>query len=759
MKSHCLNSGRAKQKHGTRLLIRKWLILASIALMMLSSTRLGYGQGLLYTVDSTGDGGNVGSDNFCDDGTGHCTLRAAIEASNGHPGEDGIEIDIPTTDPNFNGIFWTINLTAALPDLTESVSISGPGADQLTVRRDTGGDYRIFTVTTTGLVTFSGMTISDGVAPVVDQFGNSFGGGIQNVNAGTVNVTDCTVNGNSAKFGGGIQNDNSSGTVNVTNCMVSGNSAAEDGGGISNNGTVTVTNCTLSGNNATASGGGGILNQGTRVNNVTNSTLSGNSAGLDGGGIFNINGTVNVTNCTLSGNSVANTGGGIFNNGTVSVTNCTLSGNHADGSDGGGIFNNGTVTVTNCTLSGNSAAVGGGILNNGPTTNVKSSIVALNTASNSSPDLNGSFNPQGFNLIGNNGGAAASFPAGNPNANNDIVGTSASPVDPKLDPNGLQNNGGPTQTIALVFGSPAIDKGTSIGSTGTLITDQRGTGFARAFDDPAIPNAVGGDGTDIGAFEVQAPTPNTLGNISTRLRVETGDNVLIGGFIITGSQAKKVMVRAIGPSLPLVGVLADPTLELHDGAGTLITSNDNWMDAPNKQEIIDSTIPPTNDLESAILMSLDPGLYTAIVRGVNDTTGIALVEAYDLDLGADSILANISTRGLVQTGDNVMIGGIIILGTDAQEVLLRAIGPSLPLTGALADPTLELHDKDGVIIATNDDWRTDQEADIMATTIPPTDDAESAILATLTPDAYTAIVRGKDNTTGVALVEAYQLDN
>ena len=241
--------------------------------------------------------------------------------------------------------------------------------------------------------------------------------------------------------------------------------------------------------------------------------------------------------------------------------------------------------------------------------------------------------------------------------------------------------------------------------------------------------------------------------------MQTGENVLIGGFIITGSQAKKVMVRAIGPSLPLADVLANPVLELHDGAGTLITSNDNWMDALNKQEIIDSALAPSNDFESAILTTLDPGLYTAIVRGVNDTAGIALVEAYDLDLAADSILANISTRGLVQTDDNVMIGGIIILGTDAQEVLLRAIGPSLPLTGALADPTLELHDKDGVIIASNDDWRSDQEADIMATGIPPTDDAESAILMILTPDAYTAIVRGKDNTTGIALVEAYQLDD
>lgn len=218
-------------------------------------------------------------------------------------------------------------------------------------------------------------------------------------------------------------------------------------------------------------------------------------------------------------------------------------------------------------------------------------------------------------------------------------------------------------------------------------------------------------------------------------------------------------MRAIGPSLPLAGVLANPTLELRDDAGTLVASNDNWMDAPNRQEIVDSTIPPSNDLESAILMSLDPGAYTAIVRGVNSSTGIGLIEAYDLELAADSILANISTRGLVRTGDNVMIGGFIVLGADAQKVLVRAIGPSLPVTGALADPTLELHDKDGSTIASNDDWRSDQEADIIGTTIPPTDDAESAILATLTPDAYTAIVRGKNGTTGVALVEAYQLDN
>jgi hypothetical protein len=373
------------------------------------------------------------------------------------------------------------------------------------------------------------------------------------------------------------------------------------------------------------------------------------------------------------------------------------------------------------------------------------------------PDVSGAFTSSGFNLIGKTDGSSDFTQL------TDQTGTIASPLDPKLDSTGLQDNGGPSQTIALLFGSPAIDKGTSHGLTGSLTTDQRGTGFARTFDDPAIANATGGDGTDIGAFEVQTaaptptPTPTTLGNISTRLRVETGDNVLIGGFIITGTEAKKMMVRAIGPSLPLIGVLANPTLELRDGSGTLVASNDNWMDAPNKQEIIDSTISPTNDFESAILMSLDPGAYTAIVSGANNTTGIGLVEAYDLDLAADSILANISTRGLVQTGDNVMIGGFIILGSAPQDVLVRAIGPSLPLAGNLADPTLELHDGNGTLLSSNDNWRDTQETEIMATTIPPTDDAESAILQTLGAGAYTAIVRGVNNTTGVALVELYAL--
>jgi len=146
------------------------------------------------------------------------------------------------------------------------------------------------------------------------------------------------------------------------------------------------------------------------------------------------------------------------------------------------------------------------------------------------------------------------------------------------------------------------------------------------------------------------------------------------------------------------------------------------------------------------------------VRGVNNETGIALVEAYDLDRTTDAKLANISTRGLVQTGDDVMIGGFIVLGSQNERVIVRAIGPSLPVTGKLADPVLELHNSDGFLFASNDNWRDTQEDEIILTGIPPTNDAESAIVATLTPGSYTAIVRGVANTEGVALVEAYGLD-
>jgi hypothetical protein len=254
------------------------------------------------------------------------------------------------------------------------------------------------------------------------------------------------------------------------------------------------------------------------------------------------------------------------------------------------------------------------------------------------------------------------------------------------------------------------------------------------------------------------PAPATaLANISTRLRVETGDNVLFAGFIITGTQPKKVIIRALGPSTGVIGALADPVLELYSGS-TLLESNDNWVDSPNKQAIIDSTIPPTNNLESAIVRSVAPGNYTAIMRGVNNGTGIGVVEAYDLDRTVDSKLANISTRGFVQTGDDVLFAGTIVVGQASQKVIIRALGPSTRVIGAMADPTLELHDSNGALLEANDNWvDSPNKQAIIDSTIPPTNNLESAIVRTLSPANYTAIVRGANNTTGIAVVEVYAL--
>jgi hypothetical protein len=278
------------------------------------------------------------------------------------------------------------------------------------------------------------------------------------------------------------------------------------------------------------------------------------------------------------------------------------------------------------------------------------------------------------------------------------------------------------------------------------------------------------------------PTPiSELGNISTRAFVQTGDNVVIGGFIVQGNQPKRVIIRAIGPSLTPYGVpnpLSNPTLQLHDGTGTLIASNDNWMHtiiggiimSNQVGDIMSSGYAPGDGRESAIIADLQPGNYTAIVAGVNNMTGVALVEVYDLSPGNGSILRNISSRALVQTDANVMIGGFIVRGTQSKRVIVRAIGPSLSRYGVsntLPDPTLELHNHTGALIAANDDWQhtiiggiitSDQVQSIRDSGLAPGQPSESAIIATLAPGNYTAIVRAKNIIIGVALVEVYDLD-
>ena len=272
-------------------------------------------------------------------------------------------------------------------------------------------------------------------------------------------------------------------------------------------------------------------------------------------------------------------------------------------------------------------------------------------------------------------------------------------------------------------------------------------------------------GTSTIELRFRAPPAGAV-NIATRLLVGTGENVLIGGFIVTGDAPKVLLVRAIGPSLTNFGVpnaLSDPTLRLQDSANH-VTVNDNWRDT-QEQFILETGLPPTDNRESAIVAGLDPGNYTAIVEGHGGATGIALVEVYDLgtasvDGSGRAKLGDISTRGFVDTGDNVMIGGFIIQRV-ATKVVVRAIGPSLSafgVNGALPDPTLELKNSSGSTLIGNDDWQQGQAAEIQQAGLAPNDPHESAVVATLPPGLYTAIVSGKGGATGLALVEVYALE-
>jgi hypothetical protein len=506
--------------------------------------------GILILVDSTGDGVNMGSGNVCDDGTGHCTLRAAIQLVNGrNNGSDHIAI----------GVTGTIALSNALPNLNVPVSISGPGADNLTVQNANPGNnnaFRIFNVTTSGTVSFSGITIAHG-----DVFSPTdyLGAGIQNYNAGIVNVTNCTLTANDAHQwfdqngnvgpaspGGGIAN-RGGGTINITSSTFTENNA-DVGGGIYNSSTgiINVTNSTLSQNSSGS--GGGIYNLGTIT--ITNSTLDhndcvGGTSGRNGGGIYNFAGTVNLIRSTLGPGNFANfsNGGGIFNDdsGTVNVINSTIFFNTTEGNgfpgtgNGGGIYNKATLNVSNSTIAlnvidgGTSSApiFGCGIYNDSAgVATIKSSIIANNEFVTGADfgggfDVYGSFNSQGYNLIrirdDSTGFTAATDQTGtcagpNPGCN--------APLDPQFeyDNNGpiLKNNGGPTQTLALLPNSPAIDKGTSNGLTGVLATDQRGTPYPRTFDIASVANATGGDGADVGAFEFLAIRITSISRLTNR---------------------------------------------------------------------------------------------------------------------------------------------------------------------------------------------------------------------------------------------------
>jgi hypothetical protein len=478
---------------------------------------------------------------------------------------------------NFS-VTGTINLLSALPNISSSgLTINGPGANLLTIRRDSSvTTLRIFLVNSAGTITISGLTLANGNAvggAAVSKFfdgtlninncvlannaggaggggaiinngngpinitnstfsGNSASGGeggaIRHSGTGTVNINGCMFSGNSATNLACIHN-NSSGVINITNTVITGNSTMFDAGAISNSaGMVTVTGCTIS-NNTAGNVGGAIKNQTTGTVTVTDSTISGNSSGGVGGGIYNNTGIINVIRSTLSNNSTSFNGGGIHNNGsgTINVTNSTITGNHAGSSGlGGGLnFSNaggaGQGIITSSTITGNTAVTGGGVaVVSGISVSIKNTIIAGNTATNPSKDISGTLTSGGYNLIGNNTGGSITPTSG------DQIGTSGSPINPLL--GSLQNNGGPTLTHTLLTGSPAIDAGNAFG----LTTDQRGA--ARPFDNPTILQAAGGDNSDIGASEfgtffvtvggntTVAPAVATVGAV--RINVSTSTN-------------------------------------------------------------------------------------------------------------------------------------------------------------------------------------------------------------------------------------------
>jgi hypothetical protein len=340
----------------------------------------------------------------------------------------------------------------------------------------------------------------------------------------------------------------------------------------------------------------------------------------------------------------------------------------------------------------------------------------------------------------------------------EIGGKAAGTEYDQLRVNGTATLGG-TLNITLINGfRPAV------GDVFQLILPNA---FAGSF---ATINTVGFTGNvnySSGGITITVQTvPDIPLNVSTRLNVGVDQNVLFAGFIVTGSEPKKVIIRAIGPSLssggvPVPGRLSNPLLELHDGTTAIIAVNDDWQQASNTNEIPNG-FAPTDSRESVIVTTLAPGAYTAVVHGVGNTTGVALCEVYDLAQGAKSKLANISTRGLGDTGDNVLIGGFIIGGNGGAEskVIIRAIGPSLSgfgITGAMQNPTLEVKNANGSTLMTNDDWEGPQKAEILAQHLDPSDPRESALVISLPDGNFTAIVRGQGGETGVAVVQVYNV--
>ena len=544
------------------------------------------------------------------------------------------------------------------------------------------------------------------------------------------------------------------------------NGTGQHGSIESNRGTVRLTRVAIT--NFSAVAGGGLPGQGGAIlgafaNVIIDDSIVSNCSATDSGAGLQLieNSTATITNSVLTGCSAATGaaitmfGGDLNVSSTSFVANVTGNGRGAALTTAPSAATGGLPdfdirgTIQNCRFAGNSGAT---VIYDGDRGTTPFNRLQYNanefypdTASLYINDYTAPMNVAGLNNIVIQTSGTRKAPVAN-------AALTTSPQVAKLLilPPIVVQNGAPGEAAPV----PSYLAFASYG--GTAVLD--GVGQTAAAGLSATTN--GGVHTlRVGSTTASTtPPPSTALNISTRLPVGIGQDVLIGGFIVQGPAPKNVIIRAVGPSLPLPGALQDPFLELHDGTGASITTNDNWR-STQLVDIYASSLAPLNDAESAIVATLNPGAYTAVVRGVNNSTGIAVVEAYDLDADRSSSLANIATRGSIQTGDNVMIGGFILGGgIGATKVLIRGIGPSLGtfgITNPLLDPMLELHDTNGALIDSNDDWRTNQ-ALIQATGLQPANDAESALLlSNPAPGAYTAILRGKNGGTGVGVVEAY----
>jgi hypothetical protein len=639
--------------------------------------------------------------------------------------------------------------------------------------------------------------------------GNAAGG---IAHSGEMNIYESLISGNSShgsSNGGGVAltDTRASGDPSrIINSTISGNTSEASGGGISATGnTLNITNCTIFGNVAANQGGGIHLISGMTLN-LANTIVAGNNApaGPD------LNGDYPTPQFNLIGKKDGSTG---FTNGT----NGNIVGTSAAPVDPqlGPLASNEGTTQTHALLAGSPAIDRGNndlavyyifFGNHLKPINTDQRGPGYGRIANKMVDI-GAFEVQTTTRVVTLsyswsdasitlGGEDINFSSGAALGAISVTLRAASPHAEsntglfindhgKKTPTGeytgtisrtisFSNGVSATLSQPVTYSVTSATRSLNVGSSDTKTLDLGGgdmidvTPTASTYTHSNSPNGILVIPAGKPWLTFLFISPSQFLNISTRLRVQTGDNVLIGGFIIKGTDPKKVIIRGIGPSLAQFfnGALSDPTLELYQGS-TLLATNDNWKmrsDGTSQQaEVEATTIPPTNDLEAAIVRTLDPGAYTAILRGKGDATGIGVVEAYDLTPGTNSKAGNISTRGFVDSGDNVMIGGLIIGagGGGNGKVVVRAIGPTLGnfgINGALQDPTLELHDGNGMLLVFNNNWQDDASAaEVQANNLAPNDPRESAVLRSLPPGAYTAIVRGAGNTTGVGLVEAYNV--